>query len=619
MRYAVALLLALTTQTLVAADRPNVLWISSEDNGPHLGCYGDEYSMTPNLDELAERACRYNFCWSNAPVCAPARTTIITGMYANSLGAEHMRSMVPMPKGALLFPEYLRRAGYYCTNNVKEDYNVEKSGEEWDESSNKAHWKNRAEAQPFFAVFNHTISHESQIRNEIDEQDRIHDPARVRVPAYHPDTPEVRKDWAQYYDRITMMDAQAGRNLRELEEAGLSDDTIIFYFGDHGSGMPRNKRWLYNSGLHVPLIVHIPEKWRSLVTDDFNPGGASDRLVSFVDFAPTVLSLCGIEPPSHMQGWAFLGPHASPKRDHVFGFRGRMDERIDLLRSISDGRYVYIRNYMPHTIYGQHLWYMFETPTTRVWHNRHAAGELTPEQAHFWERKPSEELYDLRNDPDEVRNLAADPRHLTMLVQFREALRVWEREIHDVGFLPEWEMHQRAGGGSPYDYAHSADYRFDAILHMVDVSTSGWFPFNETKPLLVKSLTTEQDAAVRYWAAIGLLAQDDRGVEAARTQLHQALQDESPPVQIVAAEALGQHGSDDDLAAALPVLLDLADIRSHGLYVAVPALNAIDALDDRAASIKDEIAALPRKADSVPPRMGDYADRLIEKTLADLN
>ena len=265
MRSALAAVLCVAASPLIAADRPNVLWISSEDNGPHLGCYGDDYATSPHLDELAARACRYNFCWSNAPVCAPARTTIITGMYANSLGAEHMRSQVPMPEGALLFPEYLRQAGYYCTNNVKEDYNVLKSGQEWDESSNRAHWKNRAEGQPFFAVFNHTISHESQIRNEIDEQHRIHDPAQVRIPAYHPDTPEVRKDWAQYYDRITMMDAAAGRNLRELEDAGLADDTIIFYFGDHGSGMPRNKRWLYNSGLHVPLLVHIRRnggRWR---------------------------------------------------------------------------------------------------------------------------------------------------------------------------------------------------------------------------------------------------------------------------------------------------------------------------------------------------------------------
>ncbi|HVJ66733.1 MAG TPA: sulfatase, partial [Caulifigura sp.] len=282
--------MALTAcSTSSAADRPNILWITAEDHGPQLGCYGDAYAVTPNLDAFAQRACRYTFCWSNCPVCAPARTTLITGMYAQSLGAEHMRSMVPVPNGFQLLPQHLRRAGYYCSNNVKEDYNLAPEGQVWDESSNRAHWRKRGKGQPFFAVFNHTITHESQIRNKIDAADRVHDPAGARVPAYHPDTPEVRKDWAQYYDRLTMMDTQVGQLFRDLEADGLADDTIVFFFSDHGSGMPRSKRWLYDSGLHVPLLVHIPKRWRYLAAVDFEPAGVSSRLVSFVDFAPTIL------------------------------------------------------------------------------------------------------------------------------------------------------------------------------------------------------------------------------------------------------------------------------------------------------------------------------------------
>ncbi len=239
----IALSLALA---LNAADRPNILWITSEDNGPHRGCYGDEYSVSPNLDALAARGMRYTRASSNASVSAPARTTVISGIYPPSTGSEHMRSETVLPGSMKMFPVYLRELGYYCTNASKEDYNLVKTGQVWDESSNKGHWKNRAEGQPFFAVFNATISHESQIRNAIDEKNRNHDPAKVRVPAYHPDTPEVRKDWAQYYDRITMMDAELGRRLGEIEEAGLAEDTIIFYWGDHGSGMPRNKRWPVN-------------------------------------------------------------------------------------------------------------------------------------------------------------------------------------------------------------------------------------------------------------------------------------------------------------------------------------------------------------------------------------
>ncbi|MEL7338562.1 MAG: sulfatase, partial [Planctomycetota bacterium] len=279
--------------TATAADRPNIVWLTSEDNGPHLGCYGDDYATTPNLDALAAKGLRYKRCWSNAPVCAPARTTILTGMYPPSIGGQHMRSGVALPPdGQGTYPWLLKRDGYYCTNNSKTDYNLFGRGADtkviWDESGNKAHWQKRPnDDTPFFAIFNFTISHESKLRTRPHKQ--VHDPAGVRVPAYHPDVPEVRQDWAQYYDKLTEMDSQVGRRLRELEDAGLMDDTIIFYYGDHGSGMPRNKRWPYNTGLHVPLIVYVPEKFKDLAPADYMPGGVSDQLVAFVDLGPTVL------------------------------------------------------------------------------------------------------------------------------------------------------------------------------------------------------------------------------------------------------------------------------------------------------------------------------------------
>jgi len=355
----IIILVAFSCGTTWAADRPNILWISSEDNGPHLGCYGDKYAVTPNLDKLAANSLRYTRASSNAPVCAPARTTIISGIYPPSTGTEHMRSEVNLPAAFKMFPQYLREQGYYCTNHTKEDYNLKKPGQVWDESSRKAHWKNRAKGQPFFAVFNYTISHESQIRNAIDEKDRIHDPAGVRVPAYHPDTPEVRKDWAQYNDRITMMDKQCGAALREIEDAGLADDTIIFYWGDHGSGMPRSKRWPYNSGLQVPLIVHFPEKWKSLAPDEYQANGASDRMVSFVDFAPTMLSIAGIKPKPWMQGHAFAGKFEVESPEFSYGFRGRMDERVDLVRTVMGKRYVYLRQYAPPDIRAAHQLYVY--------------------------------------------------------------------------------------------------------------------------------------------------------------------------------------------------------------------------------------------------------------------
>ena len=251
--------------------RPNILWLSSEDHGPHMGCYGDQFASTPNVDALAARGVTYTRVWSNAPVCAPARTTLISGMYAPSTGSEHMRSMVPYPTDKQMFPQILRASGYYCSNDVKEDYNLLKPGQVWNESSRQAHWKKRAAGQPFFAVFNSTKSHESKIRTR--PHKAVHDPANVRIPAYLPDTPEVRQDWAQYYDAVSQADADAGARLRELDDAGLAEDTIVFYFADHGSGMPRNKRWPYNSGLHVPLVVYIPDKFTKLCTDDYVAGG----------------------------------------------------------------------------------------------------------------------------------------------------------------------------------------------------------------------------------------------------------------------------------------------------------------------------------------------------------
>jgi uncharacterized sulfatase len=618
--------------SLAAAERPNVLWITSEDNGPHLGCYGDAYAVTPNLDALAAKGCRYLHCWSNAPVCAPARTTIITGMYPTSLGAEHMRSLVKLPEPIRLYPQYLREAGYYCTNNSKTDYNVEPHGKVWDDSSNRAHWKNRPAGQPFFAIFNHTISHESQIRNAIDAKDRIHDPAGVRVPAYHPDTPEVRKDWAQYYDRLTMMDKLAGENLAELKEAGLEDDTIVFYYADHGSGMPRSKRFPYHSGLHVPLIVHIPEKWKHLATPDYQPGGTSERLVSFVDLAPTLLSLCGVEIPEHMQGHAFLGPKATEPQPYLYGFRGRMDERIDMMRSITDGRYVYIRNFLPHRPYGQHVDYMFQTPTTRVWYEMFQQGKLTEAQSHFWREKPVEELYDLHSDPDEVVNLAGRDDMQDRLREMREQLVQWMVRTRDLGFLPEAERHRQCGGRPPYELGQDLEQRrftvdrtrrevsgvsYGIERALMDTAFSPSTNLGERLQQL-RSRPGWNEVAARYWSATSVLVAHGRQIEAYRDVLRELLRDDSPSVAIVAAEALGRYGNDQDLALALQVLLEYANAEKHGVYCAVEALNAIDSLDDKAASIRDAVDQLPRQDPQAPDRTASYCNRLLAKILSDL-
>ncbi len=604
-----SLLMLLFASATLAAERPNILWVTSEDNGPQLGCYGDAYAETPHLDALAARGLLYLNAWSNAPVCAPARTTIITGMYPPSFGGEHMRSATRLPDEIRLFPEYLRSAGYYCTNNVKEDYNLIPRGPVWDESSNRAHWRNRGPDQPFFAVFNFTTSHESQIRKRPHEP--VHDPAGVRVPAYHPDTPEVRRDWAQYYDKLTEMDAQVGGILSQLAEDGLADETIVVYFGDHGPGMPRCKRWPYDSGLRVPLIVRFPEKYRALATDEYRSGGRSERLVSFVDLAPTMLSLAGVEIPAHMQGEAFLGRTAREPRAYVYGFRGRMDERVDMVRSIRDGRYVYLRHFLPHRRYGEHVAYMFETPTTRVWHQLFEQGRLTPEQARFWQTKPAEELYDLAADPDEVRDLAASPEHQETLRRFRQALHRHLIDSHDAGFLPEPMLHARAGSGTVYELARDeARYPLKTILAEAEAATQAESP--------TSARTSRQlghaDEAVRYWSIVGLLAHAGEGVPNVADDLRRLLRhDPSDCVRIVAAEALGRYGAQDDLATALPTLLEYANVERHGAFTAILALNALDALGAKADSIRDDIARLPVKHPSLTSgvRMANAIENLV--------
>jgi len=600
----IGLLLASST----TADKPNILWLTSEDHGPEMGCYGDKLARTPNVDALAAKGMIFKRVWSVAPVCAPARTAIISGVYPSSSGGLHMRSMVPWPRPMKLYPEFLREAGYYCTNNSKEDYNLTKPPVLWDESSPKAHWRNRAAGQPFFAIFNSTKSHESQIRTR--PHKAITDPSRVRVPAYHPDTPEVRQDWAQYYDKVSEADADAGRRLKELEEAGLAEDTIVFYYGDHGSGMPRSKRWPSNSGLHVPLVVYFPKKWQHLAPKEYQPGGVSDRLASFVDLAPTLLSLAGIRPPAWMQGHAFAGPYQTEPPQYLFGERGRMDERADMVRSITDGRYVYLRNFFPHVSQGQHVAYQFQTPTTRIWREWFDQGKTTEAQSLFWRvPKAPEELYDLQTDPDEVRNLAGSAEHRAIRQRLSQALRDHMLAVRDVCLVPEGELHSRAPGHAPYEWARDeAVYPLERILETAELASS---LDAKAVPTLLKHLA-DKDSAVRYWAVLGFLMRGEQTVTAHETALRKALDDTSPFVRIAAAEALGRYGNKESLAAALAALKELASAENNGVLVAIPALAAIEALGKRAEPILAEVRQLNPNGPSPDGRYNSYVPRLLE-------
>lgn len=595
-------------------ERPNILWITSEDNGPQLGCYGDAYADTPNIDSLAAKGQIYLNAWSNAPVCAPARTTIVTGMYPTSLGAQHMRSSVRMPKDFSLYPQLFKQQGYYTTNNVKEDYNIIKPEGTWDESSGKAHWRKRKAGQPFFSVFNFVTTHESQIRDR--PHKAIHDPAKVKVPPYHPDLPEVRQDWAQYYDKLTQMDAQVGEVLAQLRQDNLDESTIIVYYGDHGCGLPRGKRWLYQSGLHVPLIVVVPPRYQHLVSDGYKSGGQEARLVSFVDLAPTMLSIAGIRPPMNMQGSAFLGKYAAAPRTYNYGFRDRMDERIDMSRAVRDERFLYVRNFFPQRPQGTHLNYMFQTPTTVKWKEEFDAGRLNEAQAFFWKQKPAEELYDIQADPYQINNLAADPAQSSVLERLRGALSEWMISVRDTGLLPEGEFHARSGDNPPYTMAHD-DKRFNAEALYAAADLASRPSAGSLEKLM--SLRAGPDAGVRFWAANGLLVRacDSNTSAEQRVDLVKAargmLSDNSPYVRVLAAETVARFGETNDRTAAVRALVDLSDADRHNLFVAVQALNSLDWAQPTKSEIGDGLKGLATSDKRFGPRYQNYLPRLAER------
>ncbi len=586
---------------------PNILWLTSEDHGPHMGCYGDRLARTPHVDQLAEKGMRYRMAWSVVPVCAPARTAIITGVYPSASGALHMRSMVPWPEEQLLFPAYLRKAGYYTTNNSKEDYNVPKAVPPWDKSGANAHWRNRKSGQPFFAVFNSTKSHESQIRKR--PHQAVTNPADVRIPKYHPDTPEVRQDWAQYYDQVSAADADAGVHLQELAEAGLAEETIVFYFADHGSGMPRNKRWAGNTGLQVPFVVYFPEKYRHLAPADYRAGGVSDRLISFVDLAPTVLSLANIQPPAYMQGHAFAGPYAAPAPQYMFGVRGRMDERPDHVRSVTDGRYVYLRNYLLHLPHGQYLEYQFQTPTTVVWKTLFDQGKLNPAQSAMWvtPREP-EELYDLSSDPDEVVNLALDPAHAETIARFRKVLFDQNVRVRDVCYLPEDEMHRRSKSTTPWGLGHSPEtFALEKTIEAADVAASKAAKIEELSKFL-----SDPEPGVRYWGLIGLLIRQQRDEPIPLQAVLLLMKDESPSVQIVAAQLAVLAGSSAEQAQGLALLKTLATPEKSDVLTSISALTAIESLGDRGQSLWDDLLLMNTTNLKLPDqRFSPYIPRLL--------
>jgi len=539
-----------------AAEQPNILWITSEDNGiSWVSCYGGTNAQTPTIDQLAREGFRYLHCFDNAAVCAPTRSCWITGMYAISNGTQPMRSRNHIPHNKIpYYPDLLKKAGYHTSNPGKTDYNIggREDKECWDYKGGKEKfgWRMRKPGQPFFAVFNTTKSHESHAHGNV--ENTCHDPAKMTLFSYHPDLPVIRKNYAKYADAIENMDAEVQQCLNELKKDGLYEDTIIIYNSDHGGVMPRSKRFLYASGVHCPLVVRIPEKFKHLYPAE-KPGMTVDRIVSFVDMPKTWLSLANAQIPKSFQGTVFLGKGMEPEPTYHFSFRERADGRLDHVRMIRDERYAYHKNYMPFAPAGHHLAYIWKMPAAPAWEQYHRDGKTNKITGRFFEPRVSEEFYDNKTDFDNVHNLINKRKYRKKIAAMSEAMRQKQLELFDSGLLPEKMRERRAAENklTIYDMVrHKQLYPLETYLDAADLALAR----DKSNLNRFVQAMSDEDEGIRWWTVVGLHLLE-KNASPALTVLKQALQDESHEIRIMAAWTLITLGETKQSMACLDHLL----------------------------------------------------------------
>ncbi len=538
-----------------APGKPNFLWIVSEDNSTHyMQLFDPNGIATPAIEGMAEAGILFTRAFSNAPVCSVARSTLISGCYAPRTGTQyHRRSeLVPMPEGLRMFPAYLREAGYYTTNNHKEDYNYVKSEGTWDESSPAAHWTNRSPGQPFFHMESHAQTHESCLHfgpGLPDTYTPVTDPAAVFLFPQHPDTELFRFTAAYYRDRILAVDSIVGSVLRQLEESGELENTFVFYFSDHGGVLPGSKGYLWESGLHVPLVVRIPKNFSHLAGSV--AGSASGRFVSFVDFGPTLLALAGIDLPDGIDGVPFMNTGTDPGT--AFGYADRFDEKYDMVRTVRFGQFKYMRSYQPFNFDGLQNNYRYRCLAYRQWRDLYQEGSLDPLQRAFFEPREPEALYDLSGDPYETRNLAEDPAYRAILLEMRKRLNDWVRGMPDLGFFPEPYL-RREAFSNPVRFGRLNRERIGELAAIADLELA---PFDRAREGIGQALRSG-DPLQRYW---GLLVCSTFGMEAAPffQEARRLCSDPDLLVRARAAEFLGIAGRMDPVPVLKAALHETSD------------------------------------------------------------
>ncbi len=538
--------------------KPNILWITIEDTSPQfVGCYGNPDARTPVIDRLAAEGVRFTNAFSTGTVCSPSRTAIITGVKTYKTGTGNHRSKYPIPGFMKGFPYYLQQAGYFTSNNKKTDYNVANEKdyirEAWNESSGDAGWWHRKAGQPFFAVFNFMDSHQSRTMTEsyswylenvldkLPENERISDTAFQMPPFYH-DSPEMRKQFARVYNSIKLTDDEIGALLDRLDKDHLRNSTIIFFYADHGEGEPRGKTNGINLGYRVPFVIWIPDMYKGL--SPWGTGGVvTDELVDFEDLAPTVISLAGGVVPDYMKGRILMGKDRSKPTDHLVLSEDRSDNGIDMVLSVTDGRYMYSRNFMPFMPEARYIRYMEIGEIKQQMRHDLASGKLDPLQKSLFEPRPAEFLFDIQNDIWETHNLVNDPASQLVLDHMRSQLAGEVLDSRDVMFLPEFEIANLSDTTTAYEYRlDDQRYPVETIWLAASLSGKRGEAFSAEQAGWLKN----NNKIVRYWAALGLRSQDSTVLQSYRNELTKAMDDPYPPAAITAAAInYGVFGSSD--------------------------------------------------------------------------
>jgi len=578
----------LALATYAKQERPNIVWLTTEDNSANwYKLYNPDGATMPNIERLAREGLVFNNAYSCGPVCSVARSTIISGCYVSRLGAQWHRRQVPvkMPDGLKMFPWYLRKAGYYTTNNSKQDYNFTNRDIEgvWDESSRKASFRRRRPGQPFFHVQNYTRTHESQLFGSLPANiERTVDPADVKLFPYHPDTPLFREKYSQYLSLMSHVDTEMGKVITQLEEDGLMDDTFIFHYGDHGGVLPGGKGYAHNDGLQVAMVVYVPKNWKHLVPLDkaqgrpLKRGSRVDGFVEFVDLSATVLNLAGIAIPEEIDGTPFLGKGVTldelNNRDTAFGYAERFDEKYDMVRFLRKGKYTYLRSYQPFNFDGLHNFYRYKQPAFCEWRDLYKAGKLNAAQSAFYKKRPPECLYNIEKDPHEINNLAADLKYAGILIDMRKVLQKKLKSLPDIGFFAEPVFLAESGA----DGKRFGQKNKEQIATLIDIADLQMVPFPEARERIARALNSKKPME-RYW---GMITCSTFGKQASCFYDHAkklAAADNSLLVRCRATEFLGLAG----VADPIPILMDVLDQTTDPIEANL-ILNSVVLLRDAA-------------------------------------